>query len=181
MQRIQLIKFWVFFGGNISYKFNHRFLNIIYMSGCFINYKILINEIKKVLPLFLNTSLKNSQFLFVGAKSLYIKDIYIKKYFINNLKNKIVNGIFSNFSFYSIKNFNILNTKLNVNICVFFYSGNKKLILEVKKKNLPIIGLIPIKSNRLLIDYPIIINSLYFHSVFLFSKVLFKLIFLTKI
>merc|ERR1711935_467698 len=97
-----------------------------------------------------NIALRNGQFLFVGAKSLYIKDFYI------------------------------LNCKLNVNICIFFYNGNKKLILEVKKKNIPIIGLIPIKSNRLLIDYPIIINSLYFHSVFLFSKVLFKLIFLTK-
>lgn len=88
--------------------------------------------------------------------------------------------MFSKFSFYNLIKFKTLDFKVNIGIVVFFNFNNMVLINEVQKKCLPILGLLPTNINSLLVDYPIIINSLYFHSIYFFNKILFKLIFLIK-
>lgn len=170
LKRNVLIKFWIFFGGQVNYKFNFKFINIFYMDGCYINYKLLLYDLKRVLPIFLNISVKQGKFLFVASKWLYTKSINRSYYlpFIDNLVSIKLNGLFSNFSFFSFKFLNKLNFKLNSSVIVFFYFNKKKLLVQAKNKNLPVIGLVPMSVNNLLIDYPLILNAWYFHSIFFF-------------
>ena len=110
---------------------------------------------------------------------MYSKSIYNKEYLsiVKNLvTTKIIGGIFSNFKFFWSQNWIINPTVL----IIFSFKEKSFIIKEAKRKNIPIISLIEQKTNTTLIDYPILLNSSYFHSVFFFSKFLFKFIFLLK-
>lgn len=182
--RVKLKKIWILFNslGSI-YKFNYKFVNTFYLGSCFINYKMLLSNIKKILPLFLKMSLRNGKFLFITTKWLYSKTVCKKNtFFIENSKRQQLNNVvFSNFSFYSFRFITKLSFKFNPVILIFFsIIKNDFLILGAKKKDLPIVGLVPLKLNTFLVDYPLIINSEYFHSSYFFSKFLFKLFFTKK-
>ena len=92
---------------------------------------------------------------------------------------KTIGGIFSNFKFFWSKNWII-----NPTVLIIFSEKKKRnksfIITEAKRKNIPIISFIEQKTNTNLIDYPILLNSSYFHNVYFFSKFLFKIIFLFK-
>lgn len=138
---------------------------------------------KKILPLFLKISLRNGKFLFITTKWLYSKTVYNKSeaFIENSMCQKLNNVVFSNFSFYSFKFITKLSFKSNPVVLVFFsIIKNDFLILSAKKKDLPIIGLTSLRLNTSLIDYPLVINSQYFHSIYFFSKLLFKLVFMKK-
>jgi len=184
IHRIKLKKFWTLFNTlDGIYRFNYKFVNTFYLGGCFIDYKVLLNNIKKILPLFLKISLKNGKFLFVTTKWLYSKTVCKEStiYIENSTCQKLNNIVFSNFSFYSFKFIEKLSFKLNPVVLVFFsIIKNDFLILGAKKKDLPIIALTSLRLNTFLIDYPLVINTEYFHSIYFFSKLLFKLFFMKK-
>ena len=56
------------------------------------------------------------------------------------------------------------------------FEGTKQLLVESKKKSIPSIGLITAYDNSNLIEYPIFVNRFFFHSVYFFVHLFFKLI-----
>jgi len=137
IKRNRLIKFWIFFGGNYSYRFNYKFLNTFYDKCFFFNLKYLFSSLKRVLPLFLNISNLNGRFLFVSENWLFCKSCYDKTYlsFIKNLIIKKSGGMFSNFSFFSYQFLKGLDFKINPVLLVFFSFKEKFfLVKEAKKK-----------------------------------------------
>ena len=115
----------------------------------------------------------------IAARWLYSKVIYNKAYL--SLPKELIYrkaGVFSNFSILSDSFFSNLDLNKNPLILVFFSIKNKDyLVLEAKKKKIPIVGLISSKTNSFIVDYPIFINSDHFHATYFFSRFLFKLIF----
>lgn len=184
VQHKKLIKFFVFFGQNIKsiFKVNYEFLSILYNKKCFLNMNKLLSCIKKIFPLFLNISKKNSNLLFISTHFLYSQTIYNKYYFhiIKELLNKKL-GVFTNFSIIGYDFFKKLNFKYNPCFLIFLeLKQDISLLVESKKKNIPTIALVNIDLNSCLIDYPLCVNSSYFYTIYFFSKFLFKLILLNK-
>jgi ribosomal protein S2 len=120
--------------------------------------------------------------LFVATKWLYSRIIYDRSYL--SLPKELIYrkpGVFSNFSYLSDIFFEDLDFNKNPSVLVFFRIKDKDyLVLEAKKKKIPIVGLISSKTNSLMVDYPIFINSEHFHATYFFSRFLFKLIFVGK-
>jgi len=172
INRTKLVKFWIFSGIDNKYiiKTNYQFIYILYNKNCFLDFKSLLLHIKNILPFFLNLKKLNTTILFVSNNFIYSQSIYnffflpiIKKLMISN------SGIFTNFSVTSIKSFKTLDFYFNPSLIINFYL-NKNLLLESKKKNIPLIGLLPMNVNTYLIDYPLPINSIFFYTIYFFSK-----------
>lgn len=150
------------------------FFNSLYSINCFTEIQILIISIKKVLPLLVTIIKTKSEVLCIGTNFLYSKITSSKRFLIHQLTSSNV-GIFSNFSitsFYSLYHISLKNLP---KILIFFYlNENESLVKEAKLKNIPIIGLISSKENSYLIDYPIIIGSSYFSTIYFFSLFFFR-------
>ena len=73
INRYNLIKFWIFFGNNFNmvFKINFKNLNCIYKCNYFLDFRYIFLNIKKIVPLIINTSKKQKNFLFLFNKSLY--------------------------------------------------------------------------------------------------------------
>ena len=132
INRKKLIKFWIFFGNNYKniYKNNYQTLNILYKNHCFLNFKILILNLKIILPLLINSIKYKGNLLFVSTKFLYCQTIY-KNYYFSIIK-KLINtksGIFTNFSVSSYKFFQKLNFKINPCFIFFFSLKNNYFLL----------------------------------------------------
>ena len=184
VNRKKLIKFWVFFGNNYKniFKSNFQNINILYTNYYFLDIKKLVLSLKNILPIFINMVKCKGNLLFVSTKFLYHQTIYKNHYF--SIIKKLINvksGIFTNFSVSSYKSFKQLDFKLNPSLAIFFsLKNNNTLLMESKKKNIPIIGLLTPNINSYLIEYPLFINSLYFYTIFFFHKFFFKIILLNK-
>ena len=85
LKRNKLIKFWIFFGGNYSYKLNYKFLTIFYNNSYYFNIKYLFDSIKKVLPIFLNNSSVKSKFLCFNKQNFFLKFFYYLGWYIRIL------------------------------------------------------------------------------------------------
>ena len=176
----KLIKFWIFFNGFLqcTFKFNYLFLNNIHNNSCFIDLKLLVVFVKKLLPLFFNISKSEGNFLFVATRFLYAKSVFKNIYSVYG-KELICSkpGVLSNFMITKHQSFSKLTFKKMPAILIFFtFLENNYILKEGKKKNIPTVGLIPSKENSILVDYPLCINSIYFYSIYFFSKLLFKII-----
>ena len=184
VNRKKLIKFWVFFGSNYKniFKSNFQNLNILYTNSYFLDIKKLILNLKNIFPIFINTTKYKGNLLFVSTKFLYHQTIYKNHYFaILKKLTHIKSGIFTNFSVSSYKLFKELDFKSNPSLAIFFsLKNNNTLLMESKKKNIPIISLLTPNTNSYLIEYPLFINSLYFYTIFFFHKFFFKIILLNK-
>jgi ribosomal protein S2 len=182
--RKRLVQFWIFLGNNYRniFKINYQLFNIIYNKYCVINYKNLILNFKQILPMFINISQLDGNILFVSSKFLYCQTIY-NKFYYSLIKKFIYTkiGIFTNFCNNNYQWSKLLDCYFNPScIIVFNLQNNNLLILEAKKKNIPIIGVVQLNSNICLVDYPISINCLYFYAIYFISKLFFKLILLNK-
>lgn len=181
----KLKKFWIFFSGNLktTFKVNYLFINYLYNNGCFNDLKILVLLIKRLLPLFFNISKKKGNVLFVSSRCLYSKTIFKNNY--NVYGKELIQskpGVLSNFSITSYSSFQKIDFKKTPSVLIFFnYIRNTYLLKEGKNKNIPIVGLICSKDNSNIIDYPIILNSVYFYTIYFFNKLLFKIISLSRL
>jgi ribosomal protein S2 len=103
---------------------------------------------------------------FFSLKSKYISKIVEKKI-----------GSFTNFVNDGFKFFKDKKLKKSPSVIIFFnLSINDFLLAEAKKKNISSVGLVNANDNCGLIDYPIFLNSFYFHNVYFFSRLVFKYI-----
>jgi ribosomal protein S2 len=92
----------------------------------------------------------------------------------------LIDGKVGTFTNYMLEGFNFFNsTKLKTPPALIFFfnvSINDFLIIESKKKNIPSVALVNASNNQSFIDYPIFFNSFYFHTVYFFSRLVFKYI-----
>ena len=166
-----LQKYWVLFFGDLkgAFSINYIFFHSLYADHCFYDIPVLVNSIKKSMPLLFSIKKNSIDVLFIGTSFLYSKTTSLKLFLINQLTVRNP-GIFSNFSitsFYSMYN---LALKTPPQILFFLYlHGNDTLVREAKIKNIPILALANSKDNSTLIDYPIMVGSSYFYTVYFFS------------
>ena len=71
---------------------------------------------------------------------------------------------------------NGVSTKRLPTILFFFYVKKTDYLLkEAKLKNIPVLALINSKTNSMLVDYPIIVDTSYFHTLYFFSLFFFRI------
>ena len=162
--------------GNIksSFQINYVFLNTFYSKNCFTDVSILISSIKRVFPFLICGLKKKDSILVIGSDFLYSKTLYQSNSTIHNLINRNP-GIFSNFSIVSLYTLDKLALKrLPTIILCISLEINLLLLQEAKNKNIPIIGIFSVTENSQLIDFPIMVDALVFHSTFFFSTFFFR-------
>ena len=176
LQKKILKKIWIFLCGNIksSFKINYLFLNSLYSKNCFTDTSTLIFSIKRVLPFLIGGIKKKDSILVIGSDFLYSKTLCRSNSTIHNLINRNP-GIFSNFSIVSLYTIDKLALKSlpTILLCISLET-NLLLLQEAKNKNIPIIGVFSINENSQLIDFPILVDALVFHSTFFFSTFFFR-------
>lgn len=179
IKRKKLVKFCLLFGGSLcsTFKINYYFCQFIYKSYCFGAYKSLIWSIKKLIPFILTTIKTKNNFLFFTEISLYSK-IFSDNFYNTFIKKSLVvkKGMFTRL------NFNFLNIMANVNnfsvLILLGFDKHQNIIWEGKEYNIPIVSLVSSGNASSLVDYPIFVNKLFFHTIFFFLQLFFKLIFL---
>jgi ribosomal protein S2 len=124
----------------------------------------------------LNSTVDNkAKVLFVGTKCFYSQSFFLLK---SKFISKLIEGKIGTFTNFKVEGFNFFDTKklkTSPSIIIFFnVSINDFLLIESKKKNIPSIALVNAGNNRSFIDYPIFFNSFYFHTVYFFSRLIFK-------
>ena len=133
--------------------------------------------IKKLFPIFYSTAINKGKFLFVGSKYIYSQSLYLQRSSFINKLTFLDAGIFTNFSSHYFKFFKNLKLEKNFSIIIFFkVVKDNFLLIESRKKKIPIIGLISGDFNSCLVDYPIFLNSFYFYNTYIFSRFLFRYI-----
>ncbi len=183
IKRYKLIKFWTFFGNNFNmvFKINFKNLTCIYKCNYFVDLQYIFLNIKKILPLIINTVKKNKNYLFLFNKSFYSQTVLKNNYSTIKESGNIKLGLFTNFSIiiYNATHFLDIKTLPCFLIC-FFLNENNNLFLESKKQHIPSIGLIYPVLNSTLVDYPIFFNFFYFYSVYFFNKFLLAFMLINK-
>lgn len=179
IKKTKLLNFWTFSGTELKSVFllNYKFIFCFYKKNVFFEYTNCVSSIKKIFPILHSTINNKSNILFVGTKCFYAQ-------FFLSLKSKLISqliegkiGTFTNFIIEGFKFFNGTKLKKNPSLIIFFnISINDFLLVEAKKKNIPSVGLVSASNNSGLIDYPIFLNSFYFHNVYFFSRLVFKYI-----
>jgi ribosomal protein S2 len=179
LNKKKLLNLWTFSGGQLKGTFliTYGFIFCFYKKKVFFEYNNCITVLKKFFPVLHSTVDNKSNILFVGTNCLYSQSFFSLKsnYISKSTIGKV--GSFTNFVTEGFKFF--MNKKLHKNssVVIFFnFSLNNFLILESKKKNIPSIALVNSISNPNLLDYPIFLNSFYFHNVYFFSRLIFKYI-----
>ena len=157
-----------------SFKINYLFLNTLYSKHCFTDVSLLIASIKRIFPFLMGGIKKKDSILFIGSDFLYSKTLSHSSSTIHNLINRNP-GIFSNFSIVSLYTIDKLALKhLPTIILCISLETNLLLLQEAKNKNIPIIGVFSVNENSQLIDFPIMVDALVFHSTFFFSTFFFR-------
>ena len=168
----------------MTVKLNYKVLSLLYKRNYFVNFKDISLSLKKLVPFLLNIARSQGKVVFVATEALYAKTIYNNRDKHSSLIKKLIErapGVFSNFSRTSYSLFTKFDFKRNPDIIVFFnYLENNRLLIESKKKSIPSISLCNSNVNSQLIDYPIIINSTHYYTIFFFIKLLVKLLSLKK-
>jgi hypothetical protein len=117
---------------------------------------------------------KKDSLLILGSDFLYSKTLYPANITVHHLINRNP-GIFSNFAIVSLYTIDKLALKVlpKIILCINLET-NLLLLQEAKTKNIPIIGIFNNSQNSQLIDFPIMIDTLAFHSTFFFSTLFFR-------
>ena len=176
LQRKVLKKIWIFLCGNIKYcfKINYWVLNTLYAKNCITDIFSLISSIKRVFHFLICSIKKKDSILVIGSDFLYSKTLYQPNSTIHNLINRNP-GIFSNFSIVSLYTIDKLALKrLPTIILCINLETNLLLLQEAKNKNIPVIGVFSVYENSQLVDFPIMVDALAFHSTFFFSTFFFR-------
>jgi ribosomal protein S2 len=117
-----------------------------------------------------------NDFLFIGTRFLYSKVVSSNCFLTHELVTRNP-GIFSNFSITSFYTINKIAINSLPKAIIFFYLKKNDFVLkEAKLKNIPIIALISSKRNSKLIDYPLIVDSSYYYTIYFFSLFFFRLL-----
>lgn len=152
------------------------FLTSIHSTNCFTDLNLLIFSIKRLIPIIVSSITPKNDFLFIGTKFLYSKSVSTSSFLTNQLVTRNP-GIFSNFSITSFYTVNKVATKSLPKIIFFFYLKKSDFVLkEAKVKNIPVIALLNSKRNSKLIDYPIMVDSSYYYTIYFFSLFFFRLL-----
>jgi ribosomal protein S2 len=168
----------LFWGGNIksSFPINYALLTTVYTTKCFTHINLLILTIKRLIPTVASTVKTKNDILFIGTRFLYSKTVSN----VNFLTHQLITrnpGIFSNFSITSFYTMNGVAIKRLPTMLFFFYVKKTDYLLkEAKLKNIPVLALIDSKLNSTLVDYPIAVDSSYFHTLYFFSLFFFRLL-----
>merc|ERR1712137_551749 len=160
---------------------NYVYLGIIYKNNCFSDIKVLINSIKSLIP-FLFLSKSSGDVLFIASQFAYTKTICNTEYtmFVKKLICRRP-GVFSNFGITSSRIFTKLDfVRLPSAVVLFNSTQHDYLLEETRLKNIPTIGLVLSSFNTSLVDYPIFVNSTYFHTVYFFTKIFTRFLILEK-
>lgn len=178
LKKVILKKYWILLSDEVqgSFKINYMFFHSIYSTHCFINLNLLIFSIRRLIPiLFLATKTKRD-LLFIGTRFLYSKTVSNNNFLTHQLVYRNP-GIFSNFSITSFYTMNKIAIKSVPKVIFFFYfKKNDYLLKEAKLKNIPVIGLVSSKLNSGLIDYPIMVDSSHYYTLYFFSLFFFRLL-----
>lgn len=168
-----LKSFWCFSGNSFKNVLptNYKFIFCFYKKTIFFDLIFLISIIRKIAPIFNSIVDNKGEFLFVGTKSIYCQTVYRNKVnFITELLECNV-GIFTNFKLNGFKSFKNFKVFKNPSIILFYkILDSNFLLIEAKKRNIPIVGLLESNSKSNLIDYPIFLNSFYFYNIYIFSR-----------
>lgn len=166
----------------MMYKTNFVFLDIIYRKNCFSELQILISSIKKMFSFFFSIIKMEGNILFVATESLYSRILSNGKYEL--FSKKLIcrrPGIFSNLSITKNRVYSRPTFNLNPESVVFLNCKEVDFLLEESKlKNIPAVGLVTSKISSNLIEYPVFVNNIYFHSMYFFVNFFFRLMLLGK-
>jgi len=109
--------------------------------------------------------------------SLYSKSICFKKYSYIKKIQKCHPSIFTNFFKQGIQEIDTLTDNKKVRVIIFLESlAAYNMSKAIKVKNTLTIGLVSGETNIGILDYSVPVNSLYFYTVCLFSKILFRIL-----
>jgi ribosomal protein S2 len=171
LHRFILQKYWVLFFGGLkgTFSINYMFFNALYSEHCFYDMVSLVRSIQKSMPLLFSLKKTKVDLLFIGTRFLYSKTTTSTLFLVSQLTNRNP-GIFSNFSITSFYSMHNLALKKPPQIIFFLYlQGNDTLVREAKIKHIPVIALVNSNDNSTLIDYPLMVGSSYFYTVYFFS------------
>jgi len=179
IKKTKLLNFWTFSGIELKniFLFNYKFIVCFYKKNVLFEYNNCISIVKNVFPILHSMVNNKAKILFAGTQRFYAQSFFSQKTkSISKLIEGKVGG-FTNFIIEGFKFFNDIKLKKNSSLIIFFnLSVNNFLLVESKKKKILSIGLVNATNNSNLIDYPIFLNSFYFHNVYFFSRLIFKYI-----
>ena len=125
---------------------------------------------KYVFPLLVYCQRLQKSIIFIGTDYIFVKTL------LNHMtchETLIVghSGIFSN-----ITSLNTGNIRKIPALAIFFsMDKNRLLLIDIKKKNIPVISFLKHNDSSVLIDYPIFVNNNFFYTVYFFSQYIYKL------
>jgi len=167
----KIFKVWSLVGGCIKkvYKVNFFFLIGVYSKQCFFEFKYLYLTVKRYAFLLLQWA--SNRKLFIGGSVAY--SYAQKQYNPVNYSKCLVGaevGMLSNF----YGNINIGRVRKSLPDVFIFLQLKKKLPLlcELKRTKNIVVGLVNVKENGCLVDYPIVANTEYFYSSYFFCRLL---------
>lgn len=143
--------------------------------NCFTHINLLIFTIKRLIPTVASIVKTKNDILFIGTRFLYSKTVSNVSFLTHQLITRNP-GIFSNFSITSFYYMNGVSTKRLPTVIFFFYVKKTDYLLkEAKLKNIPVLALINSKTNSTLVDYPVVVDTSYFHTLYFFSLFFFRI------
>jgi hypothetical protein len=170
LKQKKLVKYWLFFSCfKKTVRSNYVLLKSSHTHGYCGSLSLLVYGIQKLIPVFNITNKGGGQFSFISMRHVYTtKVLYKKSYrFLKNIK-AIRLGIFSNAGMQK-------PIQKNPSLALFFSQRKDDYLLEeARLKNIPTIALVSTKGNPSLVDYPLCVNSIYFHTVYFFAYFFIK-------
>ena len=131
--------------------------------------------VKTILPILFSIIDNKGKILFIGSKQIYLQTATEKKSTLISYLEKINIGTFSNLTIKGSWLVHHLKLKTSPSLAIFFnILSTDFLVAEIKKKEIPIVGFIGSSINHSFVDYPILLNSLFFYNIYLFSRFFFR-------
>jgi len=175
--RKKLIKHFLFFKGKkYIYKINFFFLNARSRHGIFSDFGLMILSIKKMLPLLLRKMKVITEILFVSTQALFSKVLCVNDYkpFIKKITAR-KKGVLSNRFKLDHKDKKVGKWKPSVIVFVNF-KEKEFLLYESKLIGIPTVALVSAKQNTCLVEYPVIVNRVFFFTEFFFLMLFVKIV-----
>ena len=125
---------------------------------------------KYVFPLVVYGQRLQKSIIFIGTHYIFAKTLLNHMTRHETLTGEHP-GIFSN-----ITSLNRGSIRKIPALAIFFsMDKNRLLLIDIKKKNIPVISFLKHNDSSVLIDYPIFVNNNFFYTVYFFSQYIYKL------
>jgi len=151
----------------------NRYFNLRTFLGSGLSFKLLIINIQKLYAIL--NSLVVYNYVILGSRNIYAKSVFKSNALVNFYKRGKYSGFLSNFCMvlkeYCVYSNFLLEFRPDILISLALQK-NISFLAESKQNRVPIVGVCNFKKSVLLFDYPLVVNTKFFYSVYYFSKII---------